>query len=260
MKISLIQMNILEKNKTKNVENGLRLLAQSAATSDVVVMPEIWTTGYSLGKLKEEATKIDSELIRKIQDVAKENCTNIIAGSIPIIDDKGNVTNSSLAINRNGEIIFQYDKIHLFGMFNEERFFKQGEKIGVYQFDGITCGTAICYDLRFPEYFRYLALKGAKVIFIPAEWPKLRKEVWKLLLQARAVENQIFICAVNCAGDFKGEKFAGASMVVSPSGEILLEAKAEEVIASLDINLNEIEKVQTKINVLADSRMHLFNL
>lgn len=260
MKVSLIQMKILEKNKMKNVENGLRLLAQSASTSDVVVMPEIWTTGYSLGNLKEEATKIDSDLIRKIQVIAKNNCANIIAGSIPIIDNKGNVTNSSLTIDRNGEIIFQYDKIHLFGMFNEERFFKQGERIGIYKLDGIICGTAICYDLRFPEYFRYLALKGAKVIFVPAEWPKLRKEVWKLLLQARAVENQIFICAVNCAGQFKGERFAGCSMIVSPNGEILLKADNEEEVLSLDINFAEIEKVQSKINVLADSRMHLFNL
>ena len=260
MKISLIQMNIVEKNKNKNVENGLRLLEQSAATSDVIVMPEIWTTGYSLGKLKKEATRIDSELIRSIQIIAKENHTNIIAGSIPIINDKNEVTNSSLTIDRDGEIIFQYDKIHLFGMFNEERFFKQGERLGVYNLDGITCGTAICYDLRFPEYFRYLALKGAKIIFVPAEWPKLRKEVWRLLLQARAVENQIFICAVNCSGSFKGEKFAGSSMIISPNGEILIQAESEEEIASLDINLDEIEKVQSKINVLADSRMHLFNL
>lgn len=260
MKISLIQMNILEKNKIKNVENGLSLLAQSALKADCVVMPEIWTTGYSLGKLKEEATKIDGALIKKIQAIAKENSTNIIAGSIPLIDNEGNVTNSSLVINKNGEIIFQYDKIHLFGMFNEERFFKQGDRIGVYQLDGVTCGTAICYDLRFPEYFRYLALKGAKVIFVPAEWPKLREDVWKLLLQARAVENQIFICAVNCSGQFKGENFAGCSMIVSPKGEILLRAGVDEDVISLDIDLAEIEKVQSKINVLADSRMHLFNL
>ena len=260
MKISLIQMNIFEKNKSKNVENGLRLLTQSAFDTDVIVMPEIWTTGYSLGKIKEDATKIDSELIGKIKKIAKDNSTNIIAGSIPIIDEKMNVTNSSLVINRSGEVIFQYDKIHLFGMFNEKNFFKQGENVDVYKLDGITCGTAICYDLRFPEYFRYLALKGAKIIFVPAEWPKLREDVWKLLLKARAVENQIFICAVNCAGSFKGEKFAGNSMIISPTGEVLVQADAEEQVASFEIDLDEITKLQNKIDVLADSRMHLFNI
>lgn len=257
MKIALLQMMIREKAKAANVEHGLGLLEENAKTHDVLVLPEIWTTGYSLGHLKEEADAIDGAVVKEICAIARRNACNIVAGSIPM--RRGDrVYNTSLAVDRQGNIIANYSKVHLFGLFDEGRFFAPGEGCVSYDLDGEPCSTAICYDLRFPEMFRYLALQGAKLIFVPAEWPVPRGDVWRLLAQARAVENHIFICAVNCVGAFKGEDFYGHSLLVAPSGKILAEGGATECVLSVEIDLCEIERVRKKINALNDVRTELF--
>ena len=111
--------------------------------------------------------------------------------------------------------------------------------------------------MRFPELYRHLALQGAKIIFCPAEWPSARGDIWRLLAQARAAENHIFVVAVNCAGTFKGAPFFGHSMLVAPSGKILAEAGDKEEIISCEINLADIDKVRNRLNALADVRKEL---
>ena len=95
------------------------------------------------------------------------------------------------------------------------------------------------------------------MVFCPAEWPEARGDIWRLLLQARAAENHIFVVGVNCAGTFKGAPFYGHSMVVAPSGKILAEAGMEEEVISCDINLDDIARVRARINVLQDVRKEL---
>lgn len=253
MKIALVQMDIEEKNKSKNIEHGLELLRKATVNKDVVVMPEIWTTGYSLGHIKEEAETLDGQVISAIQKIARANKCNVVAGSMPMkIGDS--IYNTSVVIGRDGNILDYYSKFHLFGLFHEEKFFAAGNHLTNYQLDGLACSNAICYDLRFPEMFRHLALAGIQMIFVPAEWPTPRGEVWRLLAQARAVENHIFICAVNCTGSFKGESFYGHSMIVSPSGKIIVEGDENEAILEGEIDLEEIVKVRSSINVLSDVR------
>lgn len=256
MKIALLQMLILEKNKEANVANGLKLLHETAAEHDIVVLPEIWTTGYSLGKLSEERETMDSDIIKEICRIAETNKCSIVAGSVPMLHD-GKIFNTSLAVNSRGEIVSVYDKVHLFGLFNEENFFAAGNNFSSYMLDDICCGSTICYDLRFPELYRHLALQGAKIIFCPAEWPESRGDIWRLLAQARAAENHVFIVAVNCAGMFKRAPFYGHSMIVAPSGKILAEAGMNEEIISYDIDLGEIDTVRKRINSLADVRKEL---
>lgn len=256
MKIALLQMLILEKNKAANVANGLKLLRKAAEDHDIVVLPEIWTTGYSLGRLDQEHETIDSDVIRQVCSVAREYGCSIIAGSVPMLHD-GKIYNTSLAIDSRGEIVNVYDKVHLFGLFNEENFFAPGNNFSAYKLDDICCGSTICYDLRFPELYRHLALQGAKIIFCPAEWPESRGDIWRLLAQARAAENHVFIVAVNCAGVFKRAPFYGHSMVVAPDGRIIKEAGMDEEIISCTIDLSEIETVRKRINSLADVRKEL---
>ena len=253
MKIALLQMDIQERNKDENVKHGLELLAQAAVGQDVVVMPEIWTTGYSLGHIEQDAETMEGPVIAAIKTIARENKCNIVAGSMPM-KIEGKIYNTSVVIDRNGAILDYYSKFHLFGLFHEERFFAPGKHLATYQLDGIECSNTICYDLRFPEMFRHLALAGAKMIFIPAEWPTPRGDVWKLLVQARAIENHIFICAVNCTGFFKGEPFYGNSMIVSPTGKIIVEGDEKEAILYGDIDLEDIKRVRNRINVLNDVR------
>lgn len=256
MKVALLQLQVLEKNKAANVAHGLELLKQAAKDHDLVVMPEVWITGYSLGHLKEEAETIDGPLLQEICAIAKANSCHIVAGSVPMAKE-GKIYNTSVAISNTGEIVNSYDKVHLFGLFNEEKFFAPGQKFNAFLLGDICCGSTICYDLRFPELYRHLALQGAKIIFCPAEWPEARGDIWRLLAQARAAENHLFLLAVNCAGTFKGAPFYGHSMVVAPSGKILAEAGMEEEVISCDIDLAAIDKVRARINVLNDVRKEL---
>ena len=256
MKVALLQLQVLEKNKAANVAHGLALVRKAAPEHDLLVLPEVWTTGYSLGHLQEEAETTTSKLVEELCAIAKENNCHILAGSMPMKHD-GKIYNTSVAIDNTGAIVNYYDKVHLFGLFNEERFFAPGQNFNVFKLGDLCCGSTICYDLRFPELFRHLALQGAKLIFCPAEWPEPRGDVWRLLAQARAAEDHIYILAVNCAGTFKGSPFYGHSMVVAPSGKILAEAGMNEEIVSCEIDLGAIDKVRARINVLNDVRKEL---
>ncbi len=105
---------------------------------------------------------------------------------------------------------------------NEHLFMNEGQSKNIFELDGTKCGGIICYDLRFPEWIRTHVLDGVKIMFIPAEWPKQRIDHWRLLLHARAIENQCYVVAVNRVGKDPNNEFNGHSMVVSPWGELLL--------------------------------------
>lgn len=256
MKIALLQLCILEKNKDANVAHGLELARKAAKEHDLIVLPEVWTTGYSLGRLRQQAERVDSELMRELMGVARAEQCSIIAGSVPMLRD-GKIYNTSAAIDKSGKIVSLYDKVHLFGLFNEDRFFAPGSNFSAYQLDGICCASTICYDLRFPELYRHLALQGAELMFCPAEWPVPRGDIWRLLAQARAAENHVFLAAVNCVGEFKGEPFYGHSMVVGPGGNIIAEAGSSEEVISCEIDMGDIQRVRSRINALADVRREL---
>ena len=258
MKIALLQLAVLEKNKEANVAHGLQLVRENASDHDVLVLPAVWTTGYSLGHLDTEAEAESSPVLAELQKIAAEQACAIVAGSVPMRRE-GKVYNTSVAIDKTGALVNMYDKVHLFGLFNEERFFAPGNNFQAYALDGVCCGSTICYDLRFPELFRHLALQGAQIIFCPAEWPTARGDVWRLLAQARAAENHTFVVAVNCAGTFKGAPFFGHSMVVAPSGKIVAEAGSEEEVISCTIDLADVAKVRARLNALADVRKELIH-
>lgn len=257
MKLALLQMEVLEKNKEGNVQKALDLLQQAAPKADIAVLPEVWTTGYSLGHLSKEAEYLNGPVVTELQKAAAANSCAIVAGSMALRKGDGHVYNTTVVINKAGEIVFCYSKVHLFGMFNEQRFFKPGNDFGIYELDGVKCGSTICYDLRFPELFRHMALQGAQIMFVPAEWPKLRGGIWDLFTRARALENHTFVVGVNCAGQFHGEKFYGHSAVVDPFGRVLVQGSEEEEVLYCDIDLNEVAKANEYMNVLADVRPEL---
>lgn len=256
MKIALIQMQVLEKNKETNARHGLELIQQAARDNDLVLLPEIWTTGYSLGHLKREAEEMGNGFIHSLQEIAKENQCLLLPGSVPMKrDDK--IFNTSIAIDRTGKIVNVYDKVHLFQMYHEDRFFAAGDKFNCYELDGVTMASTVCYDLRFPELYRHMALAGAKICFVVAEWPDTRGAIWRLLLQARAAENHMFVVGVNAVGTSGKQKFFGHSMVCGPDGRIIAEGGTEEEIIRTEINLDEVEQVRSKLNALKDVRKEL---
>jgi predicted amidohydrolase len=253
MKIALVQMEIKEKNCIGNTEHGLQLLEEAAKESDLVVLPEIWTTGYSLGHLEEEAVTLDGPLVQKICNIARKHNCSLLPGSLPV-QKSGLIYNLLPAVSREGKIVSEYSKVHLFGMFEEEKFFAPGSDFSVFDLDGICCGSTICYDLRFPEFYRYLALQGAQLIVCPAEWPARRGEGFDLLSRARAFENHLFMAAVNCVGTFKGDPFYGHSRIIDPLGHIIAEGGDREEIIRAEIDLEQIKTVRKNLNALDDIR------
>ena len=220
MKVALIQMEIAEKNTPGNIVHGLDLLQEAAANSDIAVLPEIWTTGYSLGRIEEEAETIDGSTIAAVRKIANDHHCAVVAGSIPLRHKDGKIYNNTVVIDKQGSVVASYSKVHLFGLFDEERFFAAGDNFDTYELNGVICGSTICYDLRFPELYRHLSLQGAKIIFVPAEWPSARG-------------------------------------VVDPMGKIIVEGGSAEEIIYCDIDLAYIDKVRARLNALADVRKEL---
>ncbi len=140
----------------------------------------------------------------------------------------------------------------------EDRFFAPGRQRSVFGIDGTTAGLAVCYDLRFPELFRALASDGARIVFLPAEWPAGRARNWRVLNQARAIDNQIYICAVNCVGRHKEIDFYGHSMVVAPDGDILAEGGEDEDIIYCEVDPAMVGTVRAGWNVWADRRPDVY--
>ncbi|HWR43657.1 carbon-nitrogen family hydrolase [Sporomusa sp.] len=257
MKIAMLQMNVVAGDIAGNKDKGLTLISQAAVNADVIVLPEIWTIGYALKNVAQAAETIDGPFICRLTAIARNSGVNIVAGSIPLrIND--HIYNSALVIDRQGTIVASYEKVHLFSMYGEERFFAPGAKLGSFSLDGVNAGISICYDLRFPELFRSLALNGAQIVFVPAEWPAARGGHWRTLVQARAIENHMYICAVNCVGEHRGSPFYGHSLLVGPEGEILAEGGDQEGIIFGKINLEKVTESRLAMPTFTDRRPDIY--
>jgi Predicted amidohydrolase len=258
MKMALIQLNIAFGRPEKNKLRAEKMLRQALKENpDVVVFPELWTTGYDLENLSETADP-DGKAIRKLAGKwAAENGINIIAGSTAKRTDSG-IYNALTVFDRNGTCIKEYSKVHLFRLMREHLFLKAGDKDGLFSIDGLPAAGFICYDIRFPEWIRKQVLSGAKLLFIPAEWPEPRLDHWRTLLTCRAIENQAFVIACNRSGSDPENTFAGHSMVISPWGEILAEAGADESVLIADIDVGSIDAIRSRIPVFEDRRPELY--
>ncbi|MDU2065677.1 MAG: carbon-nitrogen family hydrolase [Sporomusaceae bacterium] len=257
MKIAMIQMNIESGAIEHNRQHGLQLTEKAAAAgAEVIVLPELWTSGYSLRQVESFAEKEDGPTLRGLKRIAQQYNITIVGGSIAYRRD-GAVYNHIPVFNGKGALT-DYQKVHLFSLFKESRFFQSGDKLCLFSIGDWKVGVAICYDLRFPEMFRTLKLKGASVIFVPAEWPSIRGANWQVLAQARAVENQLFICAVNCVGQHKGQPFYGHSLLVGPDGTILAEGDDTEQILYGEVDQTAILQAEASMTVLQDRRPELY--
>lgn len=252
MKVALIQMDVVLGQPKVNLIKAEELIRKAAYENpDVILLPEMWNTGYDLERIFDIADHQGFPNALKIGKLAEELGINNIAGSVA--DRKGNkVYNTAYVFNRAGNKVVDYSKVHLFGLMNEGTFLERGDKRVIFELDGVTCGLIICYDLRFPELVRALALDGAQVIFVPAQWPNPRMHPWRILNQARAIENQLYLVAVNRMGLEGKTEFFGHSMVVNPLGEVLYEAGEEEEIKVVELDLAQIDIVRKKMTCFKD--------
>ena len=241
MKISIAQFKSKLGEVDENFLTAARLI-EAAQNSDAILLPELWSTGYYPTPVEDFADVDGRRTTEFICAAAKKFSVNIIGGSV-IVDSGGKIFNRCMVANRRGEISASYDKTHLFSFAQEDKVFSAGDKISVVELDGVKCGLAICYDLRFPEFIRKIALAGAEIIFIPAAWSLKRLTPRQILTKARAIENQVFVVFANSSGK---------SEIINPRGEVITESGRGEEILSAEINLNERAEVIGTMNLLAD--------
>jgi predicted amidohydrolase len=262
MKIVAIQMKVALKQLEENYRRAeLWIRKAAAAGADVAVLPEMWSGGFVTTDLDERLADVDGQRARAfLERLAGELKINIVGGSVAT--KKGaDYFNTCYVADRQGHIIADYDKAHLFSFAGEDQRFRAGDQLVTFALDGTPCGIMICYEIRFPEWSRKLALAGAKVLFVPAQWPLPRVGHWRVLNQARAIENQVFVVAVNGCGEaLKDQQNAGNSMIIDPQGKLLADAGAdpEEQLIMANVDLAELDKTRNNMTVFTDRRSDLY--
>lgn len=253
-KIACIQMDIAYGQPDENYRQASEKIRQAAELKpDIIILPELWTTGYDLKNLDNTADQGGAKTEEFLCRQAAALQTSIVGGSIARKENEG-VYNTMFIADKSGHIIKSYDKLHLFGLMQEDHYLKAGSGNGHFTLDGLACAGFICYDIRFPEWLRKHSAEGAEVLFVAAEWPKERIAQWKAMLISRAIENQAYIAAVNRCGSDPEHEFGGCSMVISPSGEILAEAGGLEELLVCEIDTDPVRSIRKQIPVLTDRR------
>ena len=240
-------------NKVKEIiEKNLHL------NPDLIVLPEFFNTGVSSVEFKKLAERDDdSPTIKFLAEIAKEHNTYILAGSI-VEKDGDKLYNTSRLLDRRGETIAKYRKIHLFDSFGgtEHEYISYGKDYTVAQTDFGKIGLATCFDIRFPLHFTELIKRGAEIIILPAAWVKpheklaMGTENWKVLNRARAVDNISYFISSGLCGKIDSTKgLSGHSMIVDPAGKVLADAGEDEGIASAILDMNIVREMRSQFDI-----------
>ena len=220
LRISMIQSHIIWEDREENLGYYGELLRRVSGRTDLAVLPETFTTGFSMD-VEKQADTMESQTVPTIKEWAKKYKL-AVAGSF-IAKDNGKFYNRAFFITPEGEEYY-YDKRHLFRMAEEDKHFSAGDKRLIVPYKGWNICLQVCYDLRFPVWSRNVNNEYDLLIYV-ANWPEARKKAWKALLHARAIENMAYVCGVNRVGvDGKGFLFRGDSMIYNAKGKKLADA------------------------------------
>lgn len=254
MRASLLQIDVNAGESVDSRRVRVASLVREQAGADLVVLPELWTTGaFAYEDFGSEAEPLEGPTHDAMAKAASDAGVWLHAGSIPERDPEGPLYNTSLVFSPSGDLVAAYRKIHRFGFDKGEAVLMgAGEELVTVRLPETTLGVATCYDLRFPELFRGLVDAGAETLVVPAGWPERRRAHWTLLAQARAVENQAFVLACGTAGTHAGVPQAGHSIVVDPWGEVLAEAGAGEQVLTVEFDPGKVAVTRDQFPALKD--------
>lgn len=254
LRVGVLQLDIALGDREKNRKNVEKWMASIPLTPEIptaIVLPELWDVGYALDRAAELSDPEGSGAAAFLGGLAKKYGVWFVGGTVLASAGEGFV-NRAQVINPKGELVAYYDKVHLIRLMEEEKYFTGGKKECIFPLEGATAGCVICYDLRFCEWLRTYALKGTEVMFISAEWPTPRIDHWKIMLQSRAIENQMYVVACNRCGETEADKFGGASMIIGPWGEVLFEAGEGEEAGFATLDLEKVSKARNFLTVFKD--------
>jgi omega-amidase len=277
MKAHLVQLDIAWEEPAVNRANVRRLLSHAKPNpGDLVLLPEMFDTGFSMNT---SATADQGETLAFLHDLATEMQMTVQGGRTIAGHNGAKASNVMTIVGPNDapaghvqgvRVLDEYAKIHPFSLGQEHTAFEGGSRVTTYQWTGTAADgspaslrvcPAICYDLRFPELFRIGLDQGAQAYALGACWPKSRQHHWRALLIARAIENQAFVFGVNRVGKDPngafggGLEYAGGSIVVSPTGEIVGELGAEEAVLSVEIDPGAVKRWREKFPAWKDRKL-----
>ena len=268
IRVACVQMTS-RADKAANLETAQRLVAQAAATgADVVVLPEKWNAIGDAALYHATAEPLDGgESVAAMSTWARTHGITLVGGSIAERrEGREKVSNTSLVFDSDGEIVATYRKIHLFDVevggvvYRESEAEEPGDEAVVAEAEDWKLGLSVCYDVRFPELYRILALEGAQVVTVPAHFTTpTGKDHWHVLLRARAIENQLYVVAAAQIGDtLPGKPAYGRSLIVDPWGLVLAQAPDEETVISAELDRAHLEGIRAKLPSLANRQANAY--
>jgi deaminated glutathione amidase len=259
LRVAAVQLNS-NADKARNLAAAERLVGAAAADgAELVALPEKWNLLAGGEELLAGAEPLDGPSLSAARGWARAHGIHLLAGSV---SERGEEKswNTSVLIGPGGEDVATYRKIHMFDVdaggvsYRESAYERAGEEIVTAPLGDLTMGLSVCYDLRFPELYRILALRGARLIAVPSAFTLATgRDHWEVLLRARAIENQAFVLAANQVGEAPPhyESF-GHSAIVDPWGVVLASAPDEECFVAADLDLSEQDRVRESLPSLAN--------
>lgn len=255
LKVYLVQMESIPGNRDANLQKAASLVEEAKPQAgSLILFPEMFSTGYTPEKAEQIAEYFDdsAELgptAKFLTDLANRTHCTVFGGGTCIKD--GKYTNHvGCFVSGQPHETAGYDKVHPF--FPEQNDYTPGQVVTLFKINNINVAPSICFDLRFPELYRDAVRKGAEFFTVQAAWPAKRRDHWEALLKARAIENQAFVAAVNCVT--KDGAFSGNSQIVSPTGEVIVQAESgKECVVCADIDIDILEKYRREFPVLSQA-------
>ncbi|MGI8594358.1 MAG: carbon-nitrogen hydrolase family protein [Solirubrobacteraceae bacterium] len=262
LRAAAIQLNATE-DTDRNLEAADRLTREAADRgARLVVLPEKWSVLGTEEQLRAGAEPLDGPGVTWAREAALQLGIDLVAGSIVESTADGRHHNTSVHVGRDGELHAVYRKIHLFDVevdatvYRESDLEDPGEEVVTTAVDGVGVGMTVCYDLRFPELYRILALRGAKILLVPSAFTlPTTRDHWEVLLRARAIEDQAFVIAPNQIGaSGAGARSGGRSMIVDPWGVVLAQAPDAECVIVAELDIARVDEVRERLPSLANRR------
>ena len=256
--VALAQMDISLGKPEQNADTAQTLATEAAAQgADLLLLPELWPTGYDLEQSALYSAPLDAGHFALMAGMARTHGL-YVAGTALETNPTGKPFNTAVLYGPDGYQIGAYRKVHLWAPLGEVEHMTAGDRLPVLDLPWGRVALAICYDLRFPELWRRYADGGAQLVVIPAEWPVRRVEHWRLLLRARAVENQFFVAGCNRAGADADGEFGGHSAAVDPWAQVLVEGGAGPGLLIASLELDEVARSRRLFPFLQDRRPKVY--
>lgn len=269
MNILQLQTNVFEKKSDTFMYIEKLLDSNKDKTIDFIALPEMFNCPYDNNKFFDYAEFEQGLSYQFCQELAQKYKSYVSAGSLPEKDTHGNLYNTAYVFNDQGQCIAKHRKMHLFDIdikngqrFKESDTLSAGNQITVFDTKWGKMGLCICYDIRFPELIRLMALEGANIIFVPAAFNQTTGPLhWELLFRSRAVDNQIFLIGTSPAlNNNANYKAYGHSIVVSPWGKVLNQLSDDAGTSLTNIDLNELHEVRKQLPLLLHRRLDIYDI